>query len=66
MDNKDQYGNNGMITQNWKDQQRGEGAILGNGSIFWSDEPTPNNKPPAQPQTQSGEPDFDFNDDVPF
>lgn len=37
LDQKDQYDNNGMITQNWKDQQKGEGPILGNCKVFWSD-----------------------------
>ena len=35
VDNKDQYDNNGMITQ---DAPKGEqGAILGNAQVFWSD-----------------------------
>jgi len=65
LDNQDQWGNNGMITQSWKDQQKGEGAILGNSRIFWSDgnsTPSASSKPPAQ-QGQSFD---DFDDEVPF
>lgn len=65
VDNKDQYDNNGMITQSWKDQAKGEGPILGNAQVFWSDEQqsqparTQANKQPAPPA--------DFEDDsIPF
>ena len=40
LDEKDQYDNNGMITQSWKDQQKGEGPILGNCKVFWRDDGT--------------------------
>lgn len=62
LDAQDQYGNNGMITQSWKDQQKGEGAILGNSRIFWSDG---NSTPSASSQqpSQSAQPD---DDDIPF
>lgn len=64
LDQQDEYGNNGMITQSWKDQQKGEGAILGNGAIFWRDQSAP-----AQQSADNGgnsEPDLDFDDDIPF
>ena len=67
LDNADQYGNHGMITQSWKDQVKGEGAILGNAKIFWRDQgqQQPNQQPQPQPQHQ--EPDFDnLDDDIPF
>lgn len=41
MDNKDQYGNNGMITQEIAKELRDQGqkgAILGNAQVFWSGE----------------------------
>ena len=70
LDNADQYGNNGMITQNWKDQQKGEGPILGNGKIFWRDQSAPVNQNPVQGMQSNGvaqgEPDTKFDDDVPF
>lgn len=51
VDEQDQYGNNGMVTQSWKDQQKGEGAILGNAKVFWRDGGAPaQNRSAAQPQ----------------
>ena len=38
LDEQGQYGDNGMVTQNWKDQQKGEGPILGNAKVFWRDD----------------------------
>ena len=71
VDNKDQYDNNGMITQ---DAPKGEqGAILGNAQVFWSDggqqQQAPQQQqgqaPQQQPQGQPmAEPSFD--DDLPF
>jgi hypothetical protein len=65
VDNKDQYDNNGMITQDaGKDVK---GAILGNAKVFWSDGiQTQQQKTPQQNQTGIVEPDFDFDDDIPF
>lgn len=40
LDQQDQYGNNGMVTQkvSKEEQQQGvKGAILGNTKVFWSD-----------------------------
>lgn len=66
LDQQDQYGNNGMITQSWKDQQKGDGAILGNGAIFWREDSVPaQNSTPPQSQN-AAPPDFDFDDDIPF
>lgn len=64
----DQYGNHGMITQSWKDQEKGEGAILGNGRIFWRDHAQPDQggqQAPSQ-QTTPTEGFEDFDDDIPF
>ena len=46
-DEKDQYDNNGMITQNWKEQQKGEGPILGNATVFWRDDNQQRRQQPA-------------------
>lgn len=69
LDNVDQHGNNGMVVQSWKNAENGETPILGNGKVFWSDM-----APQRQPQQQQAptrqnpmaEPDFDFDDDIPF
>jgi single-stranded DNA-binding protein len=72
LDNEDQHGNHGMITQAWKDAPKGQTPILGNGKIFWRDgldSPQQQQSAPNQqqsPQNQNGEPDFDFDDDIPF
>ena len=34
---EDNYGNHGMIIQNWKDAPKGQTPILGNAKIFWRD-----------------------------
>ena len=61
IDNPDQHGNNGMITQAWKDQQKGQGPVLGNAKVFWRDgqggQGSQNSKP-AQNKAQ-----IDFDDD---
>ena len=51
LDELDQYGQSGMITQSWKDQQKGEGAILGNAKVFWKDQ---GQAPQQQQQPQQG------------
>lgn len=74
IDNKGQYGDNGMVTQDVsKEEKQREirGAILGNGTVFWRDDgqqiqqagaapvqPTPHNSPPVDEGKQW--------DDVPF
>ena len=72
-DEKDQYDNNGMITQNWKEQQKGEGPILGNATVFWRDDnqqrrqqPAQNQQPQRPAQGNTPEPIDDFDDDIPF
>jgi len=64
-DNKDDFGNNGMITQDVtkeEKEQKVKGAILGNSRVFWKDE---------QEQKQNKKvmhiPDeTEFDDDIPF
>ena len=67
LDEQGMYGDNGMITQNWKDQQKGEGPILGNVKVFWSDSGNAPQKQDAQatPGSQSGN-DFDDDSLIPF
>lgn len=65
VDEKDQYDNNGMITQSWKDQQKGEGPILGNVKVFWRDD---GQQAPRQQRVQQAapEPDDLDSDSIPF
>lgn len=64
LDENDQYDNNGMITQSWKDQQKGEGPILGNVKVFWRDDAQ---QAPRQQRVQKAAPEpDDFEDDIPF
>lgn len=66
---KDQYDNNGMITQAVsKDEkaQGAKGAILGNCKVFWTDDNS--QQPPSAPQPQHAPPPSadSFDDDIPF
>ena len=68
VDEQGQYGDNGMVTQNWKDQQKGEGPILGNAKVFWRDDGQQAQQAPKQQEhkyhaDQSDEP---FEDSIPF
>lgn len=66
-DEKDQYDNNGMITQNWKDQQKGEGPILGNCKVFWRDEGSVGDRPIKQKtESQGSVPEFEDDSSIPF
>lgn len=74
LDNKDQHGNNGMIVQDWKDAPKGQTPILGNAKVFWSDggqgnQRTSNGYQNGQQGGQSkqqSEPDFPYDDSIPF
>ncbi len=82
VDQLDQYGNSGMITQDVtkaEKQQQVKGAILGNCKVFWNEQPqqaAPQRPAPQRPssapapQSQQGltAPDLDdgWDDDVPF
>lgn len=72
LDNQDQYGNNGMITQKWKDSQDGKTPILGNSRVFWREDDQSNQgqhqrQPQQQSQPQQAAPSFDDEiDDIPF
>ena len=73
LDNLDQYGNSGMITQDvtkYERAQKVQGAILGNAKIFYADGinmPTGGEQqtPPPQAPNQAPAPD-DFSDSIPF
>ena len=73
IDNKDQYDNNGMITQDVTKEEKAQGVkgpILGNVKVFWKDDSNQaqqaNNQAMGRQQTQQhieqGAPD----DDIPF
>jgi hypothetical protein len=71
LDELDQYGQSGMITQDVsKDekQQGVKGPILGNAKVFWSENGSaPQKQASAVPQGKSApEPVDDFLDDIPF
>ena len=52
LDEQGPYGDNGMVTQNWKDQQKGEGPILGNATVFWRDDNQQQKRPQQQAANQ--------------
>ena len=72
LDNEDQYGNHGMITQQVSKEDREvgiKGAILGNGKIVWRDEQQAPQQKPQAPRTHSAPPPPQFDDegqDIPF
>jgi hypothetical protein len=68
LDNKDQHGNSGMVTQDWKDAPKGQTPILGNVRVFWQDGGVPSNSQQSQtraPQGQYQPPEPQFDDDLP-
>jgi hypothetical protein len=71
LDELDQYGNSGMITQDVSKEERQagtKGAILGDSKVFWRDEgQAPQARAPV-PSKTAPLPDTvdDFEDDIPF
>ena len=63
LDNVDQYGNNGMVTQSWINSENGKTPILGNGKVFWTDT---GQAPQQQGQQMAPPSDISFDDDLPF
>jgi len=64
VDNKDQYDNNGMITQDVTKEEKDSGVkgpILGNVQVFWREEQQRSQPVPAKQQLED-----DFNEDIPF
>jgi hypothetical protein len=67
---EDNYGNHGMIVQNWKDAPKGGTPILGNAKIFWRDPSQAVPNPQYQPEAKANpakemQDDFDI-DSIPF
>jgi len=64
LDEEDQYGNHGMVTQGLSKEARDsgqKGAILGNGKLFWRED--------SAPKPQASAPSFtsdDLEQDTPF
>ena len=65
LDEEDQYGNNGMITQAKKKDDTEKGAILGNCKIFWRDQQQPQ-QPREQTKPQFDDNNFDDDQMIPF
>lgn len=72
LDNKDQYDNNGFISQSVTKEERAANVqtpILGNVKVFYREDnkniPNARPNPEAAPQT-AGAPHIDLNDDIPF
>jgi hypothetical protein len=68
LDELDQYGNSGMITQDVSKEERQagtKGAILGDSKVFWRDE---GQAPQASKPQGNSRPDpvEDFDDSIPF
>ena len=66
VDEQGQYGDNGMVTQSWKDQQKKEGPILGNATVFWRDDNQQASQQPAGQAAANQQQPIDDSDDVPF
>ena len=75
IDELDQYGNSGMITQDVSKEEKQNGVkgnILGNVKLFWKDESLKKQEyqPPQQqqqaPQQQYNDVPADFSDEIPF
>ena len=63
VDTKDQYDNNGMITQDVSKDEKASGVkgpILGNVQVFWTDSQAPQQQAPQAP------PQDNFDEDLPF
>ena len=65
LDNEDQYGNNGMVTQKWKDAGK-DTPILGNGSIFWRDGLDSQQQQQSSLNQGGNEPNFNVDEEIPF
>ncbi len=67
VDELDNYGNSGMITQDVSKEEKdagNKGAILGNCKVFWKKEGS--SQPQAAAQKPQASFDDDFSDDIPF
>lgn len=64
LDQLDQYGNSGMITQDVKKEEKDQGVqgpILGNCKVFWSDNQQAPQAAPQQPAPQAPQQKGGFN-----
>jgi hypothetical protein len=72
IDQKDQYGNSGMITQEVSKDEKAagvKGPILGNSRVFFTDSNQSSNSHQAKPQGKSSMKDYaddGFDDTIPF
>jgi hypothetical protein len=71
VDQLDQYGNSGMITQDVSKEEKQQGVkgnILGNCKVFWNDAGQQQAPQPNQGwgQPQQPQPPVDLDDDIPF
>ena len=75
VDEKDQFGNSGMIKQDWQGADKNETPILGNARVFWSDSGSQGQQLGAKPSgfnqqqpnpNKPSEPDFEYSDTIPF
>ena len=70
LDELDQYGNSGMVTQDVSKEEREQkvqGNILGNVKVFWSDSGNaPQKKEESKPVAGGPGAENDFDDDIPF
>ena len=59
IDELDQYGNSGMVTQDVSKEEKQQGVkgnILGNVKVFWKDQPQQQQAPMQQPMRQPQQP----------
>jgi len=74
LDNKDQYDNNGMVTQDVSKEEKAQGVkgpILGNVKVFWKDDNNApqqaNNQAMGRQQNQGNDPiDYEDDNSIPF
>jgi hypothetical protein len=69
LDEMDQYGNSGMITQDVTKEEKDagtKGPILGNSKIFWKDSGDSPQSRPAHKQSSQPQPDTFEDSSIPF
>ena len=68
IDEKDEYGNNGFVTQEKNKDEDVKMPILGNAKVFWSEQGQSQPRQQQAPQQQYKQPadNFDDGSDIPF
>ncbi len=69
IDELDQYGNSGMITQDVSKEEKQQGVkgnILGNVKVFWKDQGDSPQQNQQQSQPQHNEANQDWDEEIPF